>query len=107
MYAISENHINKIKEDNSKIFSVSINPSSVEVECPNGFTADQECDNKLSFTDKDESIIKQRESVIGVWDNINTICFHLSIIIALTLAYSLWSGSKNKKDKRGDYNVLH
>ncbi|MMZ63959.1 hypothetical protein D1872_262500 [compost metagenome] len=107
MYAISENHINKVKSNNLEVFSENMNPSLVKVDCPDGLSVDQECDENLLFTDKDSKIIEQREVIIGLWDDINTICFYLSVILALTLTYSLWSSSKNKKIKRGYDDVLH
>ncbi|MGG0308352.1 hypothetical protein ABEY43_06940 [Priestia megaterium] len=97
VYALSENHVSKIKMGNPEIFSESIKVSSMRVECPNGLTVDQECDESVSFSSKVQSIIKQRESMIGLWDDINTVCFYLSVIIALSLTYSLWSSRKVKK----------
>jgi len=100
MYAVSENHINTIKKDNSELFSGEVKPFSVKVECPNGFTVDQECDENLSFNNRDKQITKQRESVIGMYNEINTVCFYLIIILIISLAYFLWSGKKDKKIKR-------
>lgn len=107
MYALSENHINRIKRENSEIFSGDVKASSFKIECPDGLTVDQECDENISFSTKDQSIMEQREAVIGVWNEINTVCFYLSVILASILTYSLWSSSKDKKIKRGDYDVLH
>ncbi|MEM4994908.1 hypothetical protein WKH56_20300 [Priestia sp. SB1] len=97
MYALSANHVEKIKMENPNIFAERIKASTVTFECPNGLTVDQECDEKVSFSSKFQSIIKQRESLIGVWNDISTVCFYLSVIIAIVLAYSLWSGRKVNK----------
>ncbi|MFA1509997.1 hypothetical protein ACDN41_12275 [Priestia aryabhattai] len=80
---------------------------SVKTNCFEGMKADQECSEDTLLSQKDNETIEQRTETIGFWDDINTICFYLSVILAIMLTYSLWIGSKDNETKRGDYNVLH
>ncbi|TPF18002.1 hypothetical protein [Priestia megaterium] len=106
-YALTEYNINKMKTDNYETFSGDVKPLSVKTNCFEGMKADQECSEDTLLSQKDNETIEQRTETIGFWDDINTICFYLSVILAVMLTYSLWIGSKDNETKRGDYNVLH
>lgn len=106
-YALSEYNINRMKVSNHETFSRDVKPLSVKTNCFEGMKADQECSESTLLSQEDSKTIKQRTETIGFWDDINTICFYLSVILAIMLTYSLWSSSKDNEIGRGDCNVLH
>ncbi|MGF9891128.1 hypothetical protein ABEX78_20940 [Priestia megaterium] len=102
LYVTTSNQIKTIKNNNYELFSSKVKPTKIENDCysSTGLSKDQECDQEETYSAENQYILDERESKIGLWDDVKTVCMYIGVIALIALLYFLWADSVDKQAEK-------